>query len=69
MATGLDPSAPMGPGLLERELAKVEAARVQNQLTQETQANQLKLNAQNQQQRIANAATDIVPSPGGQTGS
>ena len=52
--------------LLDEELDRVNAVRDQIKYTEETQANQLKLNAQNQQQRIANATTDIVPSPGGQ---
>ena len=54
--------------LLDMELDRVNGVRAQNQLTEETQANLLKLNAQNQQQRIANATTDIVPSPGGKLG-
>jgi len=52
--------------LLDAELDRVNAVRDQIKYTEETQANQLKLNAQNQQQRIANATADIVPSPGGQ---
>ena len=45
--------------LLDKELDRVNAVRDQIKYTEETQANQLKLN-------IANQTTDIVPSPGGQ---
>lgn len=59
-------SKPTTGQLLDLELDRVNAVRAQNQLTEETQANMLRLNAENQQARAAAEATDIVPSPGGQ---
>ena len=66
LSTGLNPSAPAGPNLLDIELNRVETARAQNQLAEETQSNLL-----NYQQLQANAevnagVSDLVPSPGGQ---
>ena len=73
LESGFDPGAPLGPGLLERELDRVEQVRANNQLTEEMQAAALK----EQQLRVdADAAaleaeaaagvSDLVPSPSGQ---
>ena len=65
---GLLPAAnkPTTGQLLDAELDRVEAARAQVQLTQETQANILKAEQAAQATRLADQTTDIVPSPGGQ---
>jgi hypothetical protein len=52
--------------LLDMELDRVENVRANNQLTEETQANILKAEQTSQAAQVANQATDIVPSPGGQ---
>jgi hypothetical protein len=52
--------------LLDMELDRVESVRANNQLTEETQANILKAEQASQAAQVANQATDIVPSPGGQ---
>lgn len=52
--------------LLDTELDRVESVRANNQLTEETQANILKAEQASQAAQVANQATDIVPSPGGQ---
>ena len=54
--------------LLDMELDRVNAVRAENQLTQETQANLLKLNEENLRRRLANETTDLVSSPGGELG-
>jgi len=52
--------------LLDMELDRVEAARAQNLLQEETAANLLKAEQASQARQLADETTDLVPSPGGQ---
>ena len=54
--------------LLDESVGQVEKVRLQNQLSQETQANLLKQEQLSQAAQLGRQTTDIVPSPGGELG-
>ena len=54
--------------LLDESLGQVDKVRIQNQLSQETQANLLKQEQLSQAAQLGRQTTDIVPSPGGELG-
>lgn len=54
--------------LLDESLGQVDKVRIQNQLSQETQANLLKREQASQAAALGRQTTDIVPSPGGELG-
>lgn len=66
LESGFDPGAPLGPGLLERELDRVEQVRANNQLTEEMQAAALKEQQLRVEADAAAGVSDLVPSPSGQ---
>ena len=54
--------------LLDESLGQVDKVRIQNQLSQETQANLLKQEQLSQAAQLGRQTTDIVSSPGGELG-